>query len=142
MKRRLSVSMHGRNHHDYADDTDLGPNAVEHLPSEETANEFLGRLESLLRSASNELEPPATLGEYEAQVAALQLECDDPLTFPNVGWEVLDAFDELPRAQPRRQAPRQPAIEGRKSNLLSACPHRRRMPGPSGSRQSPPSVCR
>ena len=94
----LSVPLHGRHHQDYADDTDLGPNAVEHVPSEESANEFLGRLESLLRSASNELEPPATLGEYEAQVAALQLECDDPLTFPNVGWEVLDAFDELPRA--------------------------------------------
>ena len=43
----LSVQRHGRYHQDHADDTDLGPNAVEHLPSEESANDFLGRLESL-----------------------------------------------------------------------------------------------
>ena len=46
----LSLSISRRNHHDHADDADLGPNAAEHVPSEETASDFLGRLESLLRS--------------------------------------------------------------------------------------------
>ena len=104
----LSVTITA-DHQDQADDTDLGPNAVEHVPSEEAASEFLGRLESLLRSAPSELEPPATLGDYQVQVAALQVESDDPLTLPSDGWEVVDAYDGVPRAQPRRQAPRQPA---------------------------------
>jgi len=59
----LSVTITA-DHQDQADDTDLlGPNAVEHVPSEEAASEFLGRLESLLRSAPSELAPPATLGD-------------------------------------------------------------------------------
>ena len=38
---RAVAALHGRYHQDHADDTDLGPNAVEHLPSEESANDFL-----------------------------------------------------------------------------------------------------